>query len=100
MALIWKSTFDTYCESLLSSGTLYRISPHGSTAVGSAFEIVTAALLKSAGSIRLLANGARRATWRPALQAGSAIALKSPASIAAVGTKATNDAGVCRVRVP
>jgi hypothetical protein len=48
----------------------------------------------------LFTNGARRVTCRPTLHAGDAMAVKSPASIAAVGTYAVNDAGVCRTRVP
>ena len=40
----------------------------------------------SAGETVLLTNGARSAIVRPPLHAGEAIAVKSPASIAAVGT--------------
>ena len=57
----------------LSSGTLNRTSPQGlADLVGILLEIATAALLSSAGSIRLLTNGARRAICRPALHAGDA----------------------------
>jgi hypothetical protein len=41
----------------------------------------------------LLTNGARSVTARPALQAGDASALKSPLSIAAVGTNACSVLG-------
>ena len=54
--------------------------------VGSRFARLTAAGLKSAGLIVLFTNGARSAICRPALHAGDANAVKSPASIAAVGT--------------
>jgi hypothetical protein len=48
----------------------------------------------------LSTNGARNAIWRPPLQAGEANALKSPRSIAAVGTNAVWSNGFCRVVVP
>ena len=50
-------------------------------------QATTAGLLNSAGSMRLLTNGALSVICRPPLQAGEAKAVKSPASIAAVGTK-------------
>ena len=56
--------------------------------VGSRSARFSAAGLKSAGSIRLLTNGARSVICRPPLHAGEANAVKSPASIAAVGTYA------------
>ena len=72
----------------------------GSSATGSLSATLTAGWLKSAGLMRLSTKGARSATCRPALHAGAASAVKSPASIAAVGTKPTNDAGVCLMMVP
>ena len=62
--------------------------------------MASAAGLNSLGSIRLLANGAPSVTCRPALQAGEANAVKSPASMAAVGTNAGLSEGSCRVFVP
>ena len=62
------------------------VSPHGSVVVGSRFARLSAAGLNSAGSIRLFTKGARSAICRPLLHAGEANAVKSPASIAAVGT--------------
>ena len=53
---------------------------------GSRLARLTAAGLKSAGSIRLFTNGGRSTICRPLLQAGEVKAVKSPASIAAVGT--------------
>ena len=80
--------------SLLSSGTLNRISPQGFVALdGILLEIAIAALLMSAGSIRLFTNGARSAICLPALHSGAAYAVKSPASIASVGTQEMNEAG-------
>ena len=60
----------------------------------------TAAGLKSAGSMRLLTNGARSVTGRPALHAAEATAVKSPAIIAAVGTNEIRSGSVRRVMVP
>ena len=71
-----------------------------SVVVGSSLANVTADLLNSAGSIRLFTNGARRAIWRPVLQAGEANAVKSPDSIAAVGTKVVLSVGSWRIVVP
>ena len=59
-----------------------------SSAAGSFAEMLSAALLKSAGLILLPKNGAPRLSCRPALHAGEAKAVKSPLSIAAVGTRA------------
>ena len=47
----------------------------------------------------LFTNGARKAICRPLLQAGDVIALKSPLSIAGVGTNAMFAAGDTRVSV-
>ena len=58
-----------------------------------------ACLLNSAGSIRLLTNGALKVICRPLLQVGEAKAVKSPASIAGVGTKACASAGSRRTVV-
>src|SRR5207248_6307590 len=52
------------------------------------------------GLIVLLTNGARSVSGRPPLQAAEAKAVKSPASIAAVGTYAVVLAGVWRIVVP
>ena len=49
----------------------------------------SAAGLKTAGSTRLPTNGARSVICPPLLQAAEAKAVKSPASIAAVGTYVT-----------
>ena len=62
------------------------ISPHGSVVVARRFAMFSAAGLNVDGLTRLLTNGARSVTWRPPLQAGDAKSVKSPASIAAVGT--------------
>ena len=76
------------------------ISPHGSVVLGSRLARFNAAGLKSAGSIRLFTYGARRATCRPPLHCGDVKVVKSPASIAGVGTKAMFDAGRWRIGVP
>ena len=52
------------------------------------------------GSILLLANGARKAIVRPALQAAEVRPEKSPASADAVGTNACRLAGSSRIVVP
>jgi hypothetical protein len=63
--------------------------------------MLTAAGEKSAGEMRLFAsNGARSGMLRPPLHAGDVIAVKSPASICAVGTKAKNVLGWTSTRVP
>ena len=61
--------------------------------------IFIAAGLSSAGLIWLFTNGVRSITGRPPLHAGEAAAVKSPASMAAVGTKATLSGGTERRRV-
>ena len=61
---------------------------------------VKAGLLNSAGSMRLLTNGALNVICRPPLQAGEANAVKSPASIAAVGTNCWRSDGSWRTVVP
>ena len=60
------------------------------------FAIFTAAGCSEAGLIRLLTNGARKGTCRPALHTGDVDAVKSPASIAGVGTKARTPASAER----
>ena len=60
---------------------------------------LTAAGLNSAGLTRLFTKGARNATCRPA-HAGDVNCVKSPASIAGVGTHAIFAAGADRTRVP
>ena len=60
----------------------------------------SAAGLNSAGSMRLPTNGAPRFLAVPALHAAEANAVKSPASIAAVGTNARLSVGTTRVLVP
>jgi hypothetical protein len=61
--------------------------PHGSVAVGILLEMFCAALLKSAG-FTLLPEipGPVKVICRLLLHAGEAYAVKSPASMAAVGT--------------
>ena len=59
----------------------------------------SAARLNWAGSMRLLTNGALRMICLPA-HAGDVIAVKSPASIEAVGTYAMLLVGVRRRMVP
>ena len=76
------------------------IAPHGSSEFGTSLERPTAALLKRAGSIRLFTNGALSVIWRPTLHAGDARVVKSPANIAAVGTKVRTFAGSERMVVP
>ena len=61
---------------------------------------LSAAGLNNAGSTRLLTNGARKAIARPALQVGVVTAVKSPASMAAVGTNVIVSEGSDRVIVP
>ena len=91
----------TACHSSLLSPLVYVISPQGSApAGGSLFARFTAAGLKSDGSIWLFTNGARNAIARPPLHAGEANAVKSPASIAGVGTRLVRSAGTCRRFVP
>ena len=74
--------------------------PHSSSGVGSLLAMNTAAGLNCAGSMRLLTNGARSVTGRPALQAADATAVKSPRIIAAVGMKEIRSGSVRRVIVP
>ena len=73
--------------------------PHGSVVLGSRLARFTAAGLKSAGLIWLFTYGARKATCRPPLHAGDVNAVKSPASIAGVGTHAMFDGGLLRIGV-
>ena len=77
------------------------ILPHGSSRRRQfARETQQPALLNSAGSIRLLTNGALSVICRPPLQAGEAKAVKSPANIAAVGTNEVRSDGSWRTVVP
>src|SRR5215510_14695398 len=62
--------------------------------------MLSAALLKSDGSTRLLTNGRLRFRCTPALHAGDAKVVKSPASIAAVGTNARLSDGLTVSFVP
>src|SRR5262245_45239454 len=95
-----KSTLLTYCPSSVELGSPYWTRPHGSVVVGSLAVMLSAALLKSCGSIRLLENGGSRLRCTPALHAGEANVVKSPASMAAVGTNARLSVGFTRVLVP
>jgi hypothetical protein len=76
------------------------ISPQGCVVAGRRRARFKAAGLKSAGSIRLFTYGARRVTCRPPWHCGDVNVVKSPASIAGVGTKAMFDAGRWRTGVP
>ena len=60
----------------------------------------SAARLNCAGSMRLFTNPPRSVICRPPLQAGEATVVKSPASIAGVGTRAMLAAGCWRTVVP
>jgi hypothetical protein len=86
---------------LSSSGTANRTSPHGCVDEGMKPEpmIFSAAGLICDGLIRLLTNGARSAICLPVLHCGDAASVKSPASIAAVGTNARLSLAICRARV-
>ena len=68
--------------------------------LGSLLARLTAGLLNSAGSMRLLTNGALNVICRPALQAGEAKAVKSPASIAGSRNKRNDVDGSWRIVVP
>src|SRR5438105_14500992 len=74
--------------------------PHGSAVSGSLVSIFTAALLNSAGSMRLLTNGAFKLICRPPLHAGEANAVKSPVSMAGVATHEIVSDGSSRTVVP
>ena len=67
---------------------------------GSCCAMFIAAGLIQAGSMRLFTNGARSVTCWPLLHAGEVKAVKSPASMAAVGTLLRKSAGVVRTNVP
>ena len=75
--------------------------PHGSVDVGILLAMFSAALLRSAG-FTLLPEipGPVRVICRPLLHAGEVYAVKSPASMAAVGTYARLSVGTTRVFVP
>src|SRR5262245_12381612 len=79
----------------------YVISPQGFSVFGKGFgfwsvTILRAAGLNCAGLIRLFTNGAGRVIGRPALQAGEAKVVQSPASMVAVGIIARVSAGSSR----
>ncbi len=92
----------TYCPSSVALGRPYCRRPQGSVVVDSLEVMLSAALLNSAGLIRLPTNpwDAGRVRCTPALHAGEAKAVKSPASIAAVGTNALLSVGFTVVFVP
>ena len=74
--------------SVLLFGMPYCSRPHGSVETGTCFRKFSATGLKRDGSIRLFDEAAGQGDADvPPLHAGDAIAVKSPASIAAVGTK-------------
>ena len=64
------------------------------------FRMFSAGLLKSEGASWLFTKGALSVIERPALHWGDVMVLKSPASMAAVGTKAMRVGGSERVIVP
>src|SRR5688572_9613332 len=99
-AVIWKSTLPTDWVSSVLFGTPYVIRPHSFSAAGSLAARARAAGLKSAGLIWLFANGGLRVICRPLLHAGDAIVLKSPASMAGVGTNRSVSPASDRTRVP
>jgi hypothetical protein len=78
----------------------YVIFPQSSCAFGSLAAMAAEGLLNNVGLTWLFTNGAPRLTCLPALQAGDANVLKSPASIAAVGTYLIVVPGSERVLVP
>jgi len=73
--------------------------PQGSVVFGSRFASFTDAGEKSAGLILLPANPPLRLIAPTVLHAADAMAVKSPFSIAAVGTNWNEDAGVRRTLV-
>src|SRR5688500_13740095 len=93
------STLPMYCDSSVGRVRAYCTRPHGSVVRGSLAAMARAAGLRLAGPTRLLTKGARSETLRPA-QAAEAKAVKSPASIAAVGTNDSKFDGVLRNWVP
>src|SRR5678815_485228 len=96
----WKSVRATNCASVGLVLSPYAIRPQSSCAVGSFAARASAALLNCDGSTLLFTKGARSVTWRPALHAGEAKVVKSPAKAAAVGTKEMLSLGSERVVVP
>ena len=74
--------------------------PQASRAGGSLAAILSAAGLYNAGSTRLSMNGAFNVIGRPFWHVGEAKAVKSPVSIAGVGTNTVFWIGVWRVIVP
>jgi hypothetical protein len=88
------------CTWSLSFRKLYVIWPHGSVVLGSFFRRLSAAGLNREGSMRLSANPPRSEICCPPLHAGEANVVKSPASMAGVGTHAMFAAGCWRTVVP
>src|SRR5437867_13164232 len=78
----------------------YVTSPHGLFVFGIRALMFFATGLNNAGSIRLLTKGDLSWMAPRALQAADANAVKSPASIAVVGTKLLRSAGSWRILVP
>ena len=84
----------------LSSTFSHRTSPQGSVLSGRNAVMFLAAGLKRSGLTRLLTKGAFSLSARPSLHAAEAIAVKSPASIWAVGTYEISLVGIRRTKVP
>src|SRR5207247_587660 len=98
------STLLTNWLSLLFTGLPNSTRPHLSWGVGNRLLRATAALLNNAGLIVLAGTptpkGAASVVAPVVLQAADAKSVKSPASIAAVGTFARCPTGSWRVSVP
>ena len=88
------------CISRMLRGLVTPTRPHGSVVAGRSRAMRTAAALSCDGSIRLPTKGVGRLSAPCVLQAAEAICVKSPASIAAVGTNRTSSDGRSSVRVP
>src|SRR3990172_8143972 len=78
----------------------YLTRPHGSVVVGSILTTFSAARESNEGSTRPLTKGALKVICRPELHAGEAAAVKSPATICAVGTYLMLSLGDERLSVP
>src|SRR5687767_8669546 len=100
LGLSWKSSLATACGLFCLIGAVYLTSPQPLVGVGRNFAIAFEIGLTTDGSTLLFTNGARSAIWRPALQAGDARSVKSPFSMAAVGTHAMLSAVACSASVP
>ena len=84
---------------MLLFGMPYCSRPQGSPETGTCCMKFSATGLRRDGSIRLLTKPPVSDSWRPPLHAGDAIAVKSPFSIACVGTKLIVVAGLlCSTR--